>query len=273
MKRTKIKILASILVFTVIFTIGAYPAYASDNNYTTLDSLSKTPITMMSDRDVNNMKASINKMSDKEFDDFITTYISNEVDHNNAKEKLEKLGVEVNFQEKNPSIVLQSLSPSYVTLSTYSAHRGHDTYYRLFCSFDYSGYSESKPATYDVLGMFFNTNMASYYGSNQSDTNYAWLKDSSQYLNGTILFNVDDSKFNRFTGTQYVAVYVIPTSTGTFVYGDKYVHTYNTTSTSTSGSASVSFSGTGVAGSIGFSVNTSTIETNWEKGDDNALTW
>jgi len=168
---------------------------------------------------------------------------------------------------------VNAASPSNLTLSIFSAHRGHDTYHRLICSFDWNGYGESKPATYDVLGIFFNKNMADYYGYSQSDENICWLKDSSKFLEGTILFNVNDDKFELITRDGYVSVYVTPKMTGTFVYGGKYVHTYNTTNTTTSGSASVKFSGTGVTGSIGFSVDVTTVETNWEKGTDNATFW
>lgn len=267
------KLLACIIIFVTMISNSLVPVQAKESNEVSLNSLLKTPINNISDSTFSNMKAEINNMSDKEFDDYVTAFVSKETNKNIAKEKLSKVGVSLDFQEADQLYSIQSISPSYLTLTTYSAHRGNDSYHRLYCSFDWNGYGDDKPATYDVLGLFFNKNMASYYGSNQSNENLCWLKDSSQFMNGTILFNVDDNKLSIWTTGGYVAVYVTPTTTGTFVYGGKYVHTYNTTNTTTSGSATVNFSGTGVTGSIGFSVTSSTVEANWEKGSDNAVMW
>ncbi|HHV09739.1 MAG TPA: hypothetical protein GXX75_05625 [Clostridiales bacterium] len=272
MIRIKKKYLALLLVISTLFMGWSSPALAKEKNDTTLDTLSRTPMASISEDDFEEMKTDIDKMSDKEFDDYLTKFISEEPDQNKAKAKLEKIGVKVDFQQKD-QYTLQQLYPGNITLTSYSAHRGHDPYYRLYCSISNNGYAEDRPATYDVVGMFFNSNMASYYGTNVSDSYYVWLKDSSQFSNGTILFNCDDNRFGLFTPTQYVAVYVTPNQSGYFVYGSKYVHTFNTTSISTSGSATVTFSGTGVNGSIGFVVHQSTVETNWEKGSDNAITW
>lgn len=265
-----------LLNLSLIVTLLAYsPTIAQAKTFTTLDTLDSTPINKISDENYAVLESEINAMSDKEFDDYITSFVSNQSDRTTAVNKLSKLGVELDFNTTNNDFSVSSISPSYLTLSTYSAHRGQDTYYRLYESFTWNGYSESRPATYDVLGIYFNKNKADYYGYNCSDSSKIWLKDSSQFLNGTILFSVDDNQFNIFSDTYYAAVYVTPSVTGgSLVYGGKYVHTYNTTSTSTSGSASVSFSGTGVTGSIGFSVNTSTLEASWEKSDDNTiLSW
>lgn len=245
------------------------------DNSTTLKSLGRTPIDKITEENFDVMESEINAMSDKEFDDFITKFVSEQSDKNTAKNKLSKLGVQLEFQKADNEYAPLYLSPSYLTLTAYSAHRGHDPYHRLYVSFYWNGEKESRPATYDVLGIYFNKDKADYYGYSHITSDRIWLKDSSQFAIGTILFNVDDSQFNIFTGTFYAAVYVTPTVTGgQFVYGGKYIHTYNTTSTTTSGSASVNFSGTGLAGSIGFSVSTTTIETNWEESVDNAiLTW
>ena len=265
------KLLVCFLAITIISMGYSSPAQAKVKEVN-LDSLSNTEVNQLADSNFKSMEASINKMSDKEFDDFITKFIKDEANQNDAKEKLSKIGVSVNFQEENQAIGIQSIPSSAITLTTYSAHRGHDPYYRLFCSFS-TIETESRPATKDVLGLYFNSNMADYYQSNQSDTRYVNLKDSSQFMNGTILFNVDDSRLNWATDTQYAAIYVIPKSSGYFLYGGKYAHTYNTTKTTTSGSASVSFSGSGVSGSVGFSVNTSIHEACWEKSSDNGITW
>lgn len=261
--------LSRVLAITLLLVSLSIPTFAKAP--ISLDNLSKVGIDAISSEDSKILKSEIQNMTDKRFDSFITGYMKLETDRRVAKGKLNKLGVEVSFPQENLNNT-QSWSASDITLNTYSAKRVNDSYYRLFCEFTGDS-SESKPATYDVLGLFFDTSKASYYGYNSSDTNYVWLKDSSQFSNGTILFNVDDSKFGFRTEDEWAVIYVTKKSgsTGWFVYGDKYVHTYNTTSTSTSGSASVNFSGTGVSGSIGFSVNTSTVESSWEKGDDNAI--
>jgi hypothetical protein len=266
------KFLAIFFAFAILEFSTSSSAFAEDNNQITADYLAKVPITQITNSNFEQMKTTINFMSDKEFDDFITKYIKEEGDQDRAKEKLAKVGVNVDFPKENQNIGLQSIDEGDFTFTVYSAHRGTDSYTRLYCSFD-TIETETRPATYDVLGIFFDKNKADFYATNYSDSKYCNNKDQSQFLNGTILFNVYDNKLTWLTDTQYVAVYVTPKSTGNFVYGYKYTHTYNTTSTSTSGSASVNFSGSGVSGSIGFSVVISSKEASWDLSDSNIIFW
>lgn len=223
---------------------------------------------------INNIKNQISSLSNKEFDDFIVTYLTKEKDFTKIENNLSKVDVEIQAPKKTPLMSIQTLQAWQLNLSITGAKRGGESFYRLISYYTPST-SEPFPASYDGVIISWNKDKASYYLTNTSNSYYNSLKDYNAYTQGTIVFNSYDTNFTSSTGSQYVAVYVTPiVGTGTLDFGTQYQHSYTTVTFSGSLNPTIQYSGPGlVTGSVGATINWSTSESVWVKAATNAISW
>ncbi|MBP1906487.1 hypothetical protein J2Z32_003149 [Paenibacillus turicensis] len=266
MKNFRVTILT--LVMALLFTSTSF---AIDNDLQTKQ-YSKE-INTMSLQELNTFKKEIYELNDKQFNQFIVKYLKNNTDYEQVKKELAKLDVEITV----PKLTTNSISPMYTeaynaNLWVTSAKRGGESFYRLIAYYGFDkGYAEWNPATYDVIGVYWNKNAASFYSYENSSDEHNSLKSAQNKSEGLLLFNAYDSKMASGVDF-YVAAYVTKKNNTNIDFGADWTHTYSTKSTSSSGSAKVDFGGNGiVGGSIGYTVTTSTNESSWQISDVNTI--
>ncbi|MGI6405534.1 MAG: hypothetical protein ACOX2E_03740 [Syntrophaceticus sp.] len=259
-------LLPIILIITLL--IACIPAYASSN--VDIDNLENLSLSTLSDQEVQKLKNQINRLSDSEFDRFIVEYLRTEDNKQVAKEKLEKLGVQL-VLPSTKEIEPLKLDAWELDFSVYVTKRGGESFYRIVASYVPND-KETYPASYDALGITWDPSKASYYGYNVSSQTYSSLKDYSQKSKGIVVFNVYDSKLS-VGGLYYDAVYVTPKVSGAWMdFGAKYTHTYLTSNTSVILNPSITYKTPGiVAGSLDYKLNISSKESSWQKADTNAV--
>lgn len=263
------KILVSLLLAVVL----CIPTSAfAGSPMMSLQNLSNEEFSELSTKGIESLKKQIDTMGDREFDDFIVKYLKNNIDHEKAAVNLSKLGVTL---AKKPSQLIETRSVEAYEADIWvtAAKRGGESFYRLIAYYGFDDASETKPGSYDVVGIYWNKNSASYYSYNNSSDEKNSLRSGQRSGDGLVLFNAYDDKM-YITMDYYVAVYVTPKANGGDIdFGADWTHTYDEKSTSSTGQASISFGGDGiVSGSIGYSVTTSTTEESWTLADTNAIT-
>lgn len=179
-----------------------------------------------------------------------------------------RIGIEAVIKDAQTAVKMASMDDLDLDLEIGAYHRSGDSYWRLIANYSVSRL-ESIPASYDTLGIYWDSTKASYWL--YSTDGYSTLRDSTQYNNGLLLFNVHDKDFNYWT-TYYDAVYVVPNSTGWIDFGAKYTHTYGLVQKTYNTTSGITFTYPGiVSGSINYSVTTQVQEAKWEKSDTNAF--
>lgn len=242
--------------------------FAADN--LDIDDLSYILTNKLSSQEQTYIKQKIANLNDKEFDEFIISALQNTNDINKLIETLSLLGVEVT--KPNKKIQLQGVPGRNASVWVVSARRTGESFYRLigYTSLDFI---ETRPGSYDVITMYFDSDMTNYYHYNTSD--YTDLRSGQYATSGTFVFNLYDKFMGR--STQYGAVYVTPKSntSGEWLdFGADWAHTFTKTeTTSITPTAKITFDGKGkVSGSVGVSVTIDpSVEDKWEKGDTNAV--
>ncbi|WP_410771364.1 hypothetical protein [Fontibacillus sp. BL9] len=259
-----------ILVALSLVLALCIPISAFAESPLSLQNLSNEDVSKLSTKGIENIKKQINSMSNKEFDNFIVDYLRNNSDHDKATINLSKLGV--TLEKPSQAIKTRSVDAWEAELWVTSARRGGESFHRLIAYYGFDQASETKPASYDVIGVYWNKNAASYYSYNNSDSTKNSLRSGQRTGEGLALFNAYDDKM-LITMDYWVSVYVTPkTNGGDIDFGADWTHTYDQKSTTSTGQASISFGGTGlIEGSIGYSVTTSTTETSWTLSDTNAI--
>lgn len=188
---------------------------------------------------------SIAELSDEEFDRFLYNVVkNNDGNFEVLKGKLDEVGVEFESTPNEDGMIsINAVASNQLTLTSYSAKRAGDSYWRISGSWDVSA-SEVYAATEDAVSIEWNPNVGVYYGSTAD-----------------------------FDG--YATVYVTKKSSGvgSLFHGVKYVHTYTTISANVGGEAGISFEKGGPTGGLTFNVQTQTNERSWPKWDDNTLYW
>ena len=215
---------------------------------------------------------SIAELSDDEFDRFLYNVVkNNDESFEILKEKLDEVGVEFEGTPNEDGMIsINAVASNQLTLTSYSAKRTGDSYWRISGSWDASA-SEVYAATEDAVSIEWDPTRGVYYGST-ADFNVTSVSDVSQRSQGIVMFTVVDSAIN-FDG--YATVYVTKNSSGvgSLFHGVKYIHTYTTISTNIGGEAGINFEKGGPTGGFTFTVQTQTNERSWQKWDDNTLYW
>jgi len=217
------------------------------------------------------LKKQVDTLSDTEFDKFMHNYVKENKNYLSSSEltnRLNMLGIEFSMKDRaTPEFSAQAIGVDQITLSSYSAKRGGDSYYRLYISWD-SSVSEARPGSYDLVSIEWDPTVGAYYDANVGDTTKATKRDGSRRTSGIYLFNVLDNKLDFDT---YATVYVTPKKSGWLEYGSKYTHTYSKTSTSTTVGAAFNYATAGSTGGLTYNVTLSETEASWDKWDDNAV--
>ncbi|MGP0584871.1 hypothetical protein [Paenibacillus timonensis] len=257
--------------FLLTLLIIPTSAFAEDN--VSLQKLNNRSIDLLSLNKLNFLKSEIAELKDSEFDSFVVNYLRNNTDREQTITNLSKLGVTltINSSQKIQPFLVEAYDSEILA---YSAKRIGDSYYRLYADYGFVSDTEDNPASYDVVGIYWDKNAAKYYSYSNSNSDHNSLRSGQRTGDGLALFNAYDSKMYLNSINDYwVAVYVTPTaSTGEIAFGADWTHTYDIKSTSSTGQASINFGGTGiVGGSIGYSVTTTTTERSWEIADTNAI--
>lgn len=215
---------------------------------------------------------SIAELSDEEFDRFLYNVVkNNEESIEILTEKLDEVGVEFESTPNEDGMIsINAVASNQLTLTSYSAKRSGDSYWRISGMWDAS-VSEVYAATEDAVSIEWDPTRGVYYGST-ADFNVTSVSDAGQRGQGIVMFTVVDSALN-FDG--YATVYVTKksSSVGSLFHGVKYVHTYTTISTNIGGEAGISYEKGSVTGGLTFSIQTQTNERSWQKWDDNTLYW
>jgi hypothetical protein len=220
----------------------------------------------------------INNMSDSEFDNFLMNYIKenkmNGVSFDKIKDSLSSIGVSVSekdMSQKNTRSVrycgISALDSFYV----YSAHRGQDSYYRLYAALSFNS-TETQRGSYDVVSLEWDPDYGKYYPNNTDTVNGMSTMDGSNRSNGIYLFNFNDLMFQAGNST-WAAVYVTPKRSGTLEYGSKYVHTYEKTNISWTIGQNISYQSGGNTGGYTYSISGTPASYSWSTYTDNALTY
>lgn len=283
-RRKIMKRLFSYLLVVLIFLLSAQVVFAKRNN---TDYLNIKNINSLSESDITKCKKFISSLSDMEVDLFLINYLKNN-DFNTAEKDLKLVGIDLYLQKPDVLCKVDDKSNGTRTIDhieawecdvlAFSAKRIGDSYFRLYAQIGWSdNETDGYEGTYDVVGIQWDSEKANYYSYNVLDDYYGSLKDASHISDGTVLFNLYDTKVLPYFEDVLFAVYVTPIYTNQDVdFGLKYTHTYREVESTQHGSASVSFSsndGGVVGGSIGYSVSYSTYETGWDLSDTNAFTY
>lgn len=217
------------------------------------------------------MSYKVNSLTNKEFDDFIVAYLTEDKDF--AKiDNLLKIGIIIQTPKKaNEKIIIQGLEGPDLNIYITATKRIGDPFYRLITYYKPSA-AEQFPASYDSITLSWDSSIGEFYSYNTSDSKYNSLKSSSGAYNGTLVFNSYDYRFSILTPEQYVAAYVTPIASGYLDFAVEYQHSFTNFTFSGTLDPSVSFSGPGIVkGSIGAKINWNYQESVWTKGDINTV--
>lgn len=261
------------LLLSLVLTLILFPTSTFADDSISLQELNNRSFDLLSEDALSSLKSDINKMNDDQFDNFIVNYLRENTDRDQSITNLSKLGITLTIYpaQKIKPLIVEAYESE---ITAYSAKRIGDSYYRLYADYGFVNDIEDHPASYDVVGIYWDKNAARYYSYNNSNSEHNSLRSGQRTADGLALFNAYDAKMYLNSVNDYwVAVYVTPTaSSGEIAFGADWTHTYDTKSTSSTGQASVSFGGSGlVNGSIGYSITTTTTERSWEIADTNAI--
>lgn len=259
MKKHIIKKLSFILSLSLM--IGLSPSLVK------ADTLS-TPQTNLTE-------GNIAELSDTEFDNFLMDYVTSEQksgkSFNAIKEELDFVGVDIEKSsvDYNPDTSTRYIAPSTATLSSYTAKRTGDSYYRVYGQVTHNA-TEWYPGSLDLLSIEWDYSKATYY-STATDGTFTTYMDGSQKAKGICLFNVEDQ--TMYAGDYaYAVVYVIPkSSNSTIAIGTKYIHTYNKTNISWAVGVNLGYTEKGPTGGYSFNLTGTTVTDNWQLYDDNDI--
>lgn len=231
--------------------------------------LANIDITTLSDNQIELIKDEIATMNNSEFDQYAVNLVQSASNKEILLNNLAEVDVYIDYKDIAPSIQ-RGVSVGNSTMTVYSMKRSSESFYRLFAITQLNT-KETRPGSEDVVAIYFNSNLATYYGTSTVG-DYTNLKDSSKRNSGTVVFNFDDKLAGTNAGSSIV--YVIPktgTSGKTFEYAAKWVHTYTKTDISGTFNAGISYGGnSGITGSIGVEVTVSSSESTWQRTEDNA---
>ena len=132
-------------------------SFATSNDLQRKQQYSKD-INSMSVQELNTLNKEIHELSDKEFNQFLVKYFKNNTDYIKVENELAKLDVEVTVPKLTTSIISPMYTEAYNSnLWVTSAKRGVESYHRLIAYYGFDkGYAEWNPATYDVIGVYWN---------------------------------------------------------------------------------------------------------------------
>lgn len=270
------KNLLKVLVITIMILCMVVPSMASTKEKIGLDELNDDNINALTTSQKKELKNDISKLSEDEYTKYISNLVHSTKDVNKLKAGLKSIDVELSDVktkkvDENGYEIL-STQAYHAAISTYSSKRAGESFHYLHADF-MLGELELKPATYDVIGIFYNSAKASYH-SYGVESNYTSLKSSSQVANGVGLFNFYDNLVGwNYNTWHYCTLRVTPKVVGEWIdFGADFNHTYNVDKTTTTGTAGVTYNASGiVSGSAGYSVTTSSVEASWQIADTNAF--
>jgi len=259
------KIIFTFLIAMLFCCFYAMPVLAEDSVY----NLANIPLIELDKKHISDtFSKQVQAMSDQELNRFLVDLMNKEPDKRILQEKLAKIGIEAVIKDVQPAAKTASMEDTDLNLEIGAYLRHGDTYWRLIATYDVNNL-ESIPASYDTLGIYWDSSKASYWSYDTDG--YSTLRDSTQYNNGLLLFNVHDKDFNTWT-YYYDAVYIVPNTTGWIDFGVKYTHTYGLVQKTYNVTSGITFSFPGiVTGSINYSVTTQYQEAKWERSDTNAF--
>ncbi|MPW25426.1 hypothetical protein GC105_06455 [Alkalibaculum sp. M08DMB] len=254
----------TVAVTLLILLICNLPVYASTAQ---LQDISNMDYSNLPSKQLKVLENEVINMSSDEYDEFIHNNVIATDDFTLLQKNLSKVGVELSKNKiiTEDQIGILAVPASGSTINTYNSRQPGANYETIHCDFTLK-YGESRPATYDVIIIYYDSTKADYhsYGTQSGVTS---LKTAANITKGTGVFNFFDTNYRK---NGYCTIRIQRKNQGVtrVNYGADFVHTYNTTSTSTSGSANVSFGGTGtIGGSVGVNVKISSAESKWSIAD------
>lgn len=265
------------ILFNVVNTDTGYGEVynqtKNQNKTEKIDVFSITDIDTLDCQRLNVVKEKILSFDTDEFVRFINNYIRLHMDNKQKiKDDLEKIGVYIEFANNEQNISIQKIEAYEMEHEIAIARRAGSQLYYVSYMFKFNK-KETCPGSYDVLGLFWDSDRLSYDNYSTSETKYVDLRDITNKKKGTLVFNVFDK--NIEVGKYYYATVVLAPKVvdgNWYEVGAKYTHTFTTTQTSISLSNKIDYGGSGVvSGSIGYTVTINQIEQMWEKAADNAF--
>jgi hypothetical protein len=222
---------------------------------------------------------SISNLNDSEFDAFLMDYINTNKNKgttfSQTQKELSLAGVEIteissvsNSDSNGTVSPLAFLDPTDITLSSYSAKRAGDSFYRVYGEATFSK-PETYPASLDLMSIEWDPNKATYYQTSPGP--YTTYMDGTQRLNGICLFNVQDSSI--LTGNYaYAAVYITPKVSNTNIpIASKYVHTFDKATYSWQIGSNVGYASGGFTGGFTFNISGGNLPYSWQIFADNDI--
>lgn len=267
------KVLTLVLSVVMVASISVQ-AMAKDEKVT-LDNLDPSIITSLSTNQKKELKNDIVKLTDDEFAKFMHDKVSKSKNKIELRENLKEIGIEMApiTNKKKDNNEFKTMNDAYnATVIAYSYKRTGEAQQYLQASFTLGSY-ESRPASYDLVGMYFDSSKANYY-SYSVDSGYTSLRSGSKATSGLVLFNFYDALVDDdYDVSHYCTVKITPTVSGQWIdYGVDISHTYNVFIYTTTGDASIEYNSVGlVTGSSGYSLTTTSKEDDWGLADTNAF--
>ncbi|WP_296877430.1 hypothetical protein [Thomasclavelia sp.] len=201
-------------------------------------------------------KEEIATMSDAQYLDLYGNYYIDALEKKKTDSEIEKelsaLGIE--FKAAKTNETRASLSTDISLNVTFSRRAGQA--YTYVTGVATPTTTLASPATEDCMSIEWEPSKGSYYGYAEGQN--TTLKDYSKRNNGTLVFNVQDSKMTSKTKYALASALVIfNNNSNTGSIGIKYIHTYGSSAPSLTIGGNVGYTGGLVSGgvSIGLSIN------------------